>query len=205
MTNHKLIWGCEADIIKYRLPIGRRRSAACNPKDSPYLQQLTSSVDGHLHEMSSRAWIFAKEVVERMRLERRRRCVVRCAKKWQLEELLREEMTMWRAQLLRDVSDLKYAFTGGNDRLRRNWAVRMKGDDVRRWREKVERREGAINKWEAEINLEKRRNTNNCIFEIRRKQDRIRRENLQNWEQRLHEKWRQVWCRKVQMAEWNTS
>ena len=71
--------------------------------------------------------------------------MVICAKKGQSEGRLREEMTMWHAQLPRDVGDLKDAFSGGNDRLSRNFGVRMK-NDVGGWREKVERMEGAINK-----------------------------------------------------------
>lgn len=71
-------------------------------------------------------------------------------------------------------------------------------DNTHRQREDIERREGVISAKEAEVDQEKRRasqerDTNVCIAEIHGQHNQKRREKLQIWEQRLNEKWRQIW------------
>lgn len=86
-------------------------------------------------------------------------------------------MRMPCAQLARNVSDLEDAFKRDNNQLRRNCAVldQMK-EGIHQRREELEWRQSAIVKKEVEVNMERRRvsqerDTNDCIAEIRQQHD----------------------------------
>lgn len=101
--------------------------------------------------MACHARVSGKAAVEAMRLERRRRYMVGCAKKRKPGARLREEMRMSRAQPARNVSDLEDVF--------QIVKKEVEGDTERK-------------------RVSQERDTNNYISEIRQQNDGKLREKL---------------------------